>query len=272
MSDIVQRYAAGLEYDGSGFRGWQKQREARTLQPMIEAALSRVADEPIEVVCAGRTDAGVHAMAQVIHFDTRAVRDPRAWLLGTNSHLGPELSIQWVQPVSADFHARFSARWRAYRYIILNRLTRPAVLRRRVTWIHRPLDAEAMHEAAQCLLGEHDFSSFRALGCQARHPRREVQAVSVYRRGESIYLDIRANAFLHHMVRNIAGSLMCVGRGEQPAHWLGEVLAARDRTQAGVTAPPDGLYLVGVGYDPIFGLQLPEVWPAYDREARGGFS
>lgn len=264
----VQRLAMGLEYDGSGFRGWQTQSHARTIQPLVEQALSKVADEPVQVVCAGRTDAGVHATSQIIHFDTRAVRVPRAWLLGTNTHLSPEISVQWVRPVPQDFHARFSARWRAYRYIILNRLMRPALLRRRVTWIHRSLEAEPMHEAAQYLLGEHDFSSFRALGCQARHPVREVQSVRVWRHGDFIHLDIRANAFLHHMVRNIAGALLCVGRGERPPEWLGELREARDRSQAGVTAPPDGLYLVAVGYDPRFDVQPVPVWPWYGMDER----
>ncbi|MCG5495307.1 tRNA pseudouridine(38-40) synthase TruA [Ectothiorhodospira variabilis] len=263
MTETLHRLAIGIEYDGSGFRGWQTQKEARTLQVQVEKALSRVADEPISVTCAGRTDAGVHATGQIIHFDTSAVRDPRAWLLGGNSHLSPELSFQWVRPMPDDFHARFSARWRRYRYIFLNRLTRPAILRRRVTWIHRPLDAALMAEAVPHLLGEHDFSSFRAKGCQARTPIRTVQAVSVHRRGDFIHLDIRANAFLHHMVRNIAGVLMAIGRGEYPPEWMAEVLTARDRSQAGVTAPPDGLYLVQVGYEDRFDLHPPAVVPEY---------
>ncbi|MFP4244905.1 MAG: tRNA pseudouridine(38-40) synthase TruA [Ectothiorhodospira sp.] len=263
MSDSLHRLAIGVEYDGSGFRGWQIQREARTLQAQVEEALSRVADEPVEVTCAGRTDAGVHATGQVIHFDTRAVREPRAWLLGGNSQLSPELSFQWVRSMPGDFHARFSARWRRYRYIFMNRLTRPAILRRRVTWTHRPLDAGAMDRAARMLLGEHDFTSFRARGCQARTPVRTVEDIAVTRNGDFIHLDIRANAFLHHMVRNIAGVLMAIGRGEREAEWVQELLRLRDREQAGVTAPPDGLYLVQVGYDPSFNLHPPVVVPAY---------
>ncbi|MCG5500597.1 tRNA pseudouridine(38-40) synthase TruA [Ectothiorhodospira lacustris] len=263
MNHTPRRLAIGLEYDGSGFRGWQQQKDGRTIQPLVEKALAKVADHPVQVTCAGRTDAGVHATCQIVHFDTTAERPPHAWLLGGNSNLTREIGLQWVRPVAPDFHARFSARWRRYRYVFLNRVARPAILRGRVTWYHRPLAAEPMHEAAQHLLGEHDFSSFRALGCQARHPIREVQSVSVTRDGDFIYLDIRANAFLHHMVRNIAGALMCVGRGERPSEWLAELREARDRSQGGVTAPPDGLYLVQVGYDEQFDLHPQAVIPRY---------
>lgn len=256
------RFAAGIEYDGSGFKGWQSQTDrpaVRTVQTVVEAALSRIADHPVQAICAGRTDAGVHATAQVIHFDTTAKRSERSWVLGANVNLPPDVSVQWVRPVSDDFHARFSARARSYRYLILNRWVRPAILRGRITWHHRPLDESRMWESAQHLLGEHDFSSFRAVACQAKHPVRTIETISVAREGEVIVIDVTANAFLHHMVRNIAGVLMAVGEGEREPGWMSELLAARDRTVGGVTAPPDGLYLVGVRYED--GFDVPgEAW------------
>ncbi|MFP5507503.1 MAG: tRNA pseudouridine(38-40) synthase TruA [Gammaproteobacteria bacterium] len=250
----MTRIALGIEYDGSGFSGWQRQAHCTGVQEVLERALSRVADHPVETVCAGRTDAGVHATAQVVHFDTAAERSPRAWTLGTNCHLPPEVCVTWAQPVAEDFHARYSATARSYRYIIQNRDVRPGLLRGRVAWDHWPLNAERMAAAARCLIGEHDFSSFRAQGCQARHPRREILAIDVQRHGEFIHLDVTANAFLHHMVRNIAGTLMAVGRGEQPVDWVREVLEARDRKVAGITAAAAGLYLVQVRYPERFGV------------------
>lgn len=250
------RIALGIEYDGSHFSGWQRQAHAVGVQQVLEEALSKVADHSVEVVCAGRTDAGVHATAQVVHFDTEAERSPRAWVLGTTCNLPAEVCVNWAQPVSPEFHARFSATGRRYRYVILNRPVRPALLHERVCWEHWPLDAARMAEAAACLLGEHDFSSFRAQGCQARHPRREIYALDIQRHGEFIYLDIAANAFLHHMVRNVAGTLMAVGRGDRSVGWVAEVLAARDRTAGGATAPAAGLYLVDVRYPERFGLPL----------------
>ena len=257
------RIALGIEYDGSGFAGWQRQPHASSVQGALEKALSRVANHEVTVVCAGRTDAGVHATAQVVHFETRAARTPHSWMFGTNSNLPPEVCVTWAQAVDADFHARFSAVGRAYRYIILNRPMRPGLLRNRVSWDYRPLDAGRMADAAQVLIGQQDFSSFRALACQAKHPVREVYALEVHRGGDFVYLDIAANAFLHHMVRNIAGVLMTVGAGERPVGWVADVLAARDRTAGGVTAPPGGLYLVQVRYPARFGIPQAARLPAF---------
>ncbi|WJW74514.1 tRNA pseudouridine(38-40) synthase TruA [Thiohalobacter sp. IOR34] len=257
------RIALGIEYDGSGYCGWQRQKHAPSVQEVVEQALSRVADHPVEVTCAGRTDTGVHATAQVAHFDTEAVRELHSWLLGGNSNLPPAVSITWVKAVAADFHARFSARGRQYRYVILNRLARPALLHQRVCWEHRPLDVAAMQAAARALLGEHDFSAFRAVGCQARHAVRTLHRLELARSGDFIYLDIEANAFLHHMVRNIAGTLMAVGRGDRPVDWVAEVLAGRDRTLGGVTAPAAGLYFVHVHYPEDYGLALAPRLPLF---------
>lgn len=244
------RIAAGIEYDGTAFCGWQRQRGQPSVQEAVERAFSVVADHPVVVVCAGRTDTGVHATAQVVHFDTHAVRTPRSWTLGANSNLPPEVVVRWVQEVPQDFHARFSARARAYRYVILNRWVRPALLRHRVTWQHRPLDVMRMHEAAGYLLGRHDFSTFRALQCQAKSPVRTLHRCEVVRDGDLVYIDVEADGFLHHMVRNIAGVLMAVGRGERAPEWVAELLALRDRTRGGVTAPPEGLYFTRVVYGP----------------------
>jgi len=242
------RIAFGLEYDGSRFRGFQRQQQRPTVQEVLEDALATVADEPITVHCAGRTDTGVHAACQVIHIETRAERRERAWVLGANSNLPGSVAVRWARFVDGDFHARFSARGRYYRYRILNRWIRPGLHAGRVAWERRPLDAGRMHEAAQALVGEHDFSSFRALGCQARHARRHLKSISIERDGDELILDVAANAFLYHMVRNIAGTLIAVGCGEREPAWVAEVLAARDRSLAGVTAPPEGLYFMGVDY------------------------
>jgi len=256
MSDAqITRIALGLEYDGTAFRGWQRQQAGvRTVQQALERILSRVADHPVQVHCAGRTDAGVHAGAQVVHFDTTAERRERSWVLGANANLPKDISVNWARPVSDDFHARFSARARRYRYRIINRPVRSALHRLHATWHHWPLDEARMQEAARCLLGEHDFTSFRAVGCQARSPVREITELSVRREGELVSLEIQANAFLHHMVRNIAGVLMAIGNGEQPVDWAARVLAQRDRSQGGVTAPAQGLCLTGVAYPAEFGL------------------
>jgi len=247
------RYALGVEYDGSQFHGWQRLGKpgadsVRTVQATIEAALSFVADRPIETICAGRTDAGVHGECQVVHFDSDVARDPRAWSLGTTSRLPGDVCVRWCVPVADDFHARFSARARRYRYRILNRPVRSALGRQYLTWIRPALDADAMHAAAQSLVGEHDFSAFRTVHCQAPHARRDLHAISVRRSGDEITVDVQANAFLHHMVRNIVGSLLEVGSGEQPQAWIGDVLAGRDRTRAGPTAPASGLVFVGPRY------------------------
>jgi len=242
------RIALGIEYDGTRFSGWQTQRHARAIQPLVEHALSKVADAPVKVVCAGRTDAGVHACCQVVHFDTHAERTMRAWTLGANAHLPEDVSVRWARPVSDHFNARFSALARAYRYVIANRPTRAAIWAHKVTWECRALDAERMARAAASLLGEHDFSSFRAAGCQAHHPVRTLRRISVVRDGELVVIDVEANAFLHHMVRNIVGVLLEIGRGERPVEWMSELLAARDRARGGMTAPPGGLYFMRVEY------------------------
>jgi len=259
------RYALGVEYDGSGFLGWQSQAQGPTVQGAVERALSSVADHEVRVVCAGRTDTGVHATCQVAHFDSEADRDPRSWLLGANSNLPEAVSLVWLRPITGDFHARFSALARSYRYVILNRWIRPALDHGRASWQRRPLDAEAMHEAARNLVGEHDFSAFRSSGCKANHAVRDLQAISVRRDGDRVIIDVTANAFLYHMVRNIAGSLMEVGLGERAPGWISELLEGRDRRLAGVTAPPDGLYFMGVRYPNGFGL--PAAPEAFPREA-----
>lgn len=251
------RIALGIQYDGAGFRGWQAQQPGvRTVQTCLERALAKVADHPVRVVCAGRTDAGVHAVGQVAHFDTTAVRSERSWVRGGNAHLPPDISLSWSREAPDDFHARFSAFARRYRYLIFNRPLRSALWRERAAWCYRPLEAERMHQAGQALVGKHDFSSFRAAECQARHPIREIQELAVRRCGDGVVLDIKANAFLHHMVRNIAGVLMAIGAGEHPVEWAGKVLEQRDRTRAGVTAPAEGLYLLAVYYPERFGLPI----------------
>jgi tRNA pseudouridine38-40 synthase len=254
------RIAAVVEYDGSGFSGWQWQDDAPSVQQVVEKALSQVADEPIRVTVAGRTDAGVHACAQVIHFDTHARRKDYAWLRGTNSNLPDPVALLWVGEVSAEFHARFSATGRAYRYVILNRSVRPTLLANRVTHEYRPLDVARMQLAARSLIGEHDFSSFRAMQCQAKSPVRELRRLEVSRRGEFVVIEAAANAFLHHMVRNLAGVLMDIGAGEREPGWASEVLEARDRTVGGITAAPHGLYLTAVDYPAQFAIpQIPSV-------------
>ncbi len=259
---LAQRYALGIEYDGSRFYGWQNQRQSPTVQAVLEAALSQVAAEPLAVTAAGRTDRGVHALCQVVHFDSGARRSARAWVLGLNSHLPDPAAARWLRPVGDDFHARYSAEARTYRYRIVNRWTRPALDRHRAAWVYRPLDALLMHEAAQCLAGEHDFSSFRAAGCQSHHARRRLETIAVQRQGDEVWIEVTANAFVYHMVRNIAGALIAVGHGARPASWIAELLDARDRRLGGVTAPAAGLYFVGpryaahwhlpVGADPAF--------------------
>lgn len=242
------RIAMGLEYDGTGFAGWETQVDQRTVQSCAEAAVAKVADHPVKVVCAGRTDSGVHALSQVVHFDSEAPRDNDAWLLGTNANLPADIRVRWAQPVDNEFHARFSARRRSYRFVILNARQKSALHRHRVCWHYRPLDDARMAGAAQYLIGEHDFSSYRAQACQAKNPVRTIYRLDVSRHGEFVHIDVVANAFLHHMVRNIAGVLMAVGEGKYRPDWAGEVLGYRDRTLGGVTAPPQGLYLLGVEY------------------------
>ena len=250
------RIAIGIEYDGTAYNGWQRQKSGRGIQQEFERAIGVVADEPVEVVCAGRTDTGVHATGQVGHFDTGVERSDRGWLLGANSNLPDDVCVRWVRPVPDDFHARFSAVSRSYRYVILNRLVRSALHRHRAWWVHRPLDADAMNEAAQALVGEHDFSAFRAAGCQASRPVREITSISVTRDGDRVCLDVMAKAFLMHMVRNSAGTLVATGMGEEPVGHAGAILESRDRTRGGVAAPPHGLTLVRVAYPEDLSLPL----------------
>lgn len=254
------RIAMGVEYDGSHFCGWQRQKEdLPTVQESLEIGLSKVADSEVKIVCAGRTDTGVHGYGQVIHFDTDTERSERSWVLGTNANISKAISVMWAKPVDEEFHARFSAVRRRYRYVIANRFVRPSFAAGRVSWDHRPLDEQRMQQAAVHLVGEHDFNSYRAAACQAHSPIRTVFRLDVQRREDLIIIDLEANAFLHHMVRNIAGVLMTIGAGEQKVDWSREVLEARDRTQGGVTAPPHGLYFMGVDYPPEFGI--PQVPP-----------
>jgi tRNA pseudouridine38-40 synthase len=246
------RYALGIEYDGSEFQGWQRLRDGRTVQQVVEEALSFVAHHPVEVICSGRTDAGVHAECQVIHFDSESERSMRAWVLGTNTKLPQSVRVRWAMSVSDEFHARYSARARRYRYTIINRDIPPAMQRQFLSWERLPLEAEKMQDAAQALVGMHDFSSFRTAQCQAKHPNRLLYDISVKRQGDLIAVEVQANAFLHHMVRNIVGSLILIGRGEKPVTWMSEILALKDRSKAGPTAPAEGLVFLGPKY--------PEEW------------
>lgn len=248
------RWAVGLEYDGSAYAGWQIQESASSIQSVTERAFSAVADHPVSLTAAGRTDAGVHALGQVAHFDSPAPRSARAWVFGTNTQLPPDVSTLWAVQVPASFHARYSAVSRTYRYVILNRGARPAIGRSRVCWIHAPLDQERMTAAAISLVGEHDFSAFRSAECQSRTPIRRVEAIEVRRKEDVVIIEVRANAFLHHMVRNIAGVLIRIGSGEAGVGWAREVLEGRDRRLGGITAPAGGLYLLKVTYPPDFGL------------------
>jgi tRNA pseudouridine38-40 synthase len=254
----TRRIAVGIEYDGSRYAGWQRQPEVGSVQAEVEKALGTVADHPVAATCGGRTDAGVHALGQVAHFDTTAARPMRGWTLGANTHLPPDIAVLWAAEVPPEFHARYSALARTYRYMIQNRGVRPALARQRACWIHEPLDAAVMHEAAQCLVGEHDFSAFRAAECQSRTAVRRLERIHVARSGDRVAIEVVANAFLHHMVRNIAGTLIAVGRGERSPRWVADALASRDRRQAGITAPAGGLYFVRIEYPRHFGLPVTE--------------
>lgn len=253
------RIAAIVEYDGSGFCGWQLQDGVRTVQGEVEAAISKVANEPIRVTTAGRTDTGVHATGQVIHFDTDAERTDYQWLQGINANLSEDVVLRWVDRVDDEFHARFAATGRRYHYVILNRHERPTFQRGKVTWERRPLDAERMQQAANDLVGEHDFNAYRTVHCQAKSPVRELRELKVWREDNRVIITAYANAFLHHMVRNIAGVLMHIGAGEQPIDWAKQVLETRDRTQGGITAPADGLYLTVVEYPEQY--KIPQLSP-----------
>jgi tRNA pseudouridine38-40 synthase len=253
---MKKRMALGLQYEGTAYRGFQAQAGLPTIQAELEAALSCVANEPITVFCAGRTDAGVHAQGQVVHFDTEADRPDYGWLQGTNAKLPNDIAVQWVQEVSEDFHARYKAMARVYRYVIANTRARSALTDRFATWIYRPLNAEAMHRAAQALLGTHDFSAFRAAECQAKNPVKTMEYVNVTRQGDYLIVDIKADAFLHHMVRNIVGTLLPIGMEEEPITYLQDALISKDRTRAGMTAKPCGLSLVEIHYPEHFNLPI----------------
>lgn len=242
------RFALGIEYDGTGFLGWQRLTQGRSVQREVEVALSFVAAHPVAVICAGRTDAGVHARCQVVHFDSGSLRSRRAWVLGTNARLAPDVAVIWAQPVADAFHARFDARARRYRYTIVNRPIRAALAARFATWERVPLDIQSMQRAAMALLGTHDFSAFRTAACQARSPVRTIGDIVITRQGEEVSIEIEANAFLHHMVRNIVGSLLPIGRGERALEWLAELLHGRDRSVAGPTAPATGLTFLSPRY------------------------
>ena len=251
------RVALGVEYDGSGFCGWQRQLDVDSVQAQIEKALSYVANEPITVSCAGRTDTGVHGTGQVVHFDTNVQRPMTAWTQGVNANLPNSVAVRWAKEVDDSFHARYSALARRYRYVIYNHKLRPGILSAGVSHYHGGIDEKLMHQAAQLFVGEHDFTSFRALHCQSKTPFRNVHQVNVTRQGMYIMVDIQANAFLHHMVRNIVGSLLQIGLGNQPIEWISELLALKNRKQAAATAKPNGLYLVDVTYPEQY--QLPKL-------------
>jgi tRNA pseudouridine38-40 synthase len=259
------RIAMAVEYQGSAYRGWQSQDKPRvaTVQDSLQAAISSIAATTVTVICAGRTDAGVHATHQIVHFDATVSRSLKAWVAGVNAKLPEDIAVQWAKPVSNDFHARFSATARRYRYIILNQARRSAHLAKGVTLIDQPLDADLMHQEAQVLLGEQDFSAFRAASCQSKTAMRNIHHANVSRYGRYIVLDIAGNAFLHHMVRNIAGVLIAVGSGQMPVGWTQQVLNSRDRNQGGVTAKPHGLYLVDVSYPAHFELPESRVGPDF---------
>lgn len=244
------RIALGVEYEGSTFCGWQSQPSGGSVQDALESALSAIADTSlVRVVCAGRTDAGVHAIEQVVHFDVSVERPLTAWVRGVNAHLPPTIAVRWAQPMPDDFHARFSAQGRRYRYVLLNRAERPGLMAHRVGWFHVPLDLSAMQAASTFLLGTHDFSAFRSAECQAKSPVKTLRKISIVRQGDLILFDFEADGFLHHMVRNVVGALVYIGKGVRPPCWLGELLAAKDRSLAGPTFAACGLYFIGVDYD-----------------------
>ena len=250
----IKRIALAVEYDGEGFCGWQRQPHCHSVQAEVEQALSKIAQTPITIYCAGRTDTGVHAAAQVVHFDTDVERPLRAWTFGVNSHLDRRVAVHWASLMPDDFHARFSATERSYRYTLLNRSTRPGYQAGTLGWERVQLDALRMHDAAQVLVGEHDFSSFRSAECQANHAVRLLKRIVVKRIQDRVFIEIIANGFLHNMVRILTGCLLAIGRGDKPHNWMADLLAARDRTQAGVTAPPQGLCFLQPSYPAEFGV------------------
>ncbi|WP_199608961.1 tRNA pseudouridine(38-40) synthase TruA [Flocculibacter collagenilyticus] len=257
------RIALGIEYDGNAYYGWQRQREVIGVQQVVEEAISKVANHTVEIFCAGRTDAGVHATNQVVHFDTTSIRDNKAWTMGVNANLPANVAVKWATTVDEDFHARFSATARRYRYIISNTKLRPGILGAGLSHYHQTLDVEKMHQAGQLLLGENDFTSFRAVQCQSKTPFRNLIHLNVSRFSSFIIIDIKANAFLHHMVRNITGSLLEIGMGNKPINWIAEVLAAKDRNQAAATAKAAGLYLVEVDYPEEITLPYSPIGPLF---------
>ena len=253
----MQRFAVGLEYDGTAYAGWQTQQPGvPSIQLHAETAFGRVADSPVSLICSGRTDSGVHARLQVAHFESDAVRPLRGWVLGANTHLPRDISVAWIVPVPAHFHARYSADSRTYRYVIFNRNVRSALVEKRAAHIHRALDHERMQAATSALIGSHDFSAFRSSVCQAKSPIRRLTRLNVERDGDLVAIEVTANAFLHHMVRNIAGLLIAIGQGERPPEWSRQVLQSRDRTSGHVTAPAEGLYFWSVEYPEVFGLPI----------------
>ena len=252
------RIALGIEYDGAGFNGWQTQPDRRSVQDALESALAALAETPISTICAGRTDAGVHAVDQVVHFDAPVERPVTAWVRGTNRFLPPTVAVRWSRRVPDEFHARFGARRRSYDYWILNDPVRSPLAHGRATWVFRPLDTGAMQRAAATLVGRHDFTSFRSAECQAASPVRDIEQLEVTRYGRWIRIRATANAFLHHMVRNIAGTLVAVGTGRHPPEWVAQVLASKDRAKAAPTLAADGLHLARVEYDARFDLPAPD--------------
>jgi tRNA pseudouridine38-40 synthase len=262
----MARIVLGVEYDGSDFCGWQWQPHRRSVQSELEKALSKVANHPVSVVCAGRTDAGVHALEQVAHCDVHVERSLGSWLLGGNSYLPDDVRITWVNRAVDDFHARYSAIARLYRYVILNRPVKSALENKQVTWCYQPLNAEIMNNAAQQLMGNHDFSSFRAQGCQSKSPFRIMHFADVSRDGDKVKIQVCANAFLHHMVRNIAGVLIDIGMGKHPEDWVTTLLKAKNRGEGGVTAPSNGLYLEAVFYPDRYEIKK---HPAFNKLPEG---
>jgi len=261
------KFAIGVSYCGAGMEGWQSQPSGNTVQDHLARTLSKIGGEPIAVTGAGRTDAGVHASAQVAHFETSVERSDSAWVRGANSLLPDGIAVQWATPVAADFHARYSALSRTYRYVLYNHPIRPALLAGRTGWFHLPLDLERMRKAVDCLVGEHDFSTFRSAECQAKTPVRIMQSARIRASGAYFLFDFTANAFLHHMVRNIVGCLVYIGKGNQPPQWISELIAAQDRRLAAPTFSADGLYLFGVRYDARWSLPaFPPMMP-FDLES-----
>ena len=255
--DSIQRYAACVEYCGMHYAGWQLQKHAPSVQGEVERALGEVANHDVRVTTAGRTDSGVHGIGQIIHFDTRSKRSEENWQRGVNTELPDDISLIWTQPVSDDFHARFGARQRWYRYVLLNRAVSPSYLNGRVAWYRYPLNLGPMQRAAEEIIGRHDFSAFRAAGCQSKNPVKDLRKLEINRHGDWFWFDAVADGFLHHMVRNLVGVLCRIGRGDEPVSWARYVLESRDRRQGGVTFPPEGLYFAQVDYDPVFRLPPP---------------